>query len=282
VHFEAVKQNLKGISPDEKPDLKAHWRRGWYMFAPMIVIIGMLIMGFTVMRAALFAIVSCLIIWIIEMIRRPEGFKLFEYVKKFIIGLGVPTTAKYIIMATIAAPALMMLEVPAIAAHMFVFYYAVIADMTPPVALTSYATAGIAKSDPMKTSVAGFKIGFSAYIIPFIFVYHPSLLFVNAGGLSTALFAVVLIKAIIIAILSLVCMSSLYTGYFRTKCYWWERIVLVVAAICLIYPGYVLVPPTFFIGVGIMVLIFVIQTLRVKKQKAKETPEDSEAKETSE
>jgi TRAP-type uncharacterized transport system fused permease subunit len=207
---------------------------------------------------------------------------IFAAFTSIIRGLGVPTTAKYIIMATIAAPALMMLDVPAIAAHMFVFYYAVIADMTPPVALTSYATAGIAKADPMKTSVAGFKIGFSAYIIPFIFVYHPSLLFVNAGGLSTPLFAVVLGKAIINAILSRVCMSSLYTGYFKTKCYWGERIVLVVAAVCLIYPGNYLVPANFFIGVGIMVLIFVFQTMRVKKQKAKEIQEDSEAKETSE
>ena len=328
VHFEAVKRDLKGVPKEELPNLKAHWKRGWYMISPMFVIIGMLLAGFTVMRAALFAIGACLLIWIIEDIRRPGGFRLIEFIKKLIkgleqgarsalavacacacagiivgiitltgvglraangivqlagghllvtlifvaftsiiIGLGVPTTAKYIIMATIAAPALMMLDVPPIAAHMFVFYYAVIADMTPPVALTSYATAGIAKADPMRTSVEGFKIGFSAYIIPFIFVYHPALLFVNADGWPTGLFAVTIAKGVIIAILSLVCMSTLYTGYFRTKCRLWERLALVVAAVLLIYPGVYLIPPNFFAGVGIIALVFVIQTLRMKKAK---------------
>src|SRR5690606_6552633 len=100
----------------------------------------------------------------------------FTALGSIILGLGVPTTANYIIMATLMAPALVQLEVPLLAAHLFVFYFGILADTTPPVGLGAYVAAGIARAGPIRTSVEGFKFSITAFIIPFMFVYNPQLI----------------------------------------------------------------------------------------------------------
>ena len=101
---------------------------------------------------------------------------LFTMLGSLILGMGVPTTANYIIQATVSAPALIALEVDPLAAHLFVFYFGIVADITPPVALAAFAGSGIAGSDPLKTGLESFKLGFAAYLVPYIFVMSPVLI----------------------------------------------------------------------------------------------------------
>ena len=97
------------------------------------------------------------------------------------LGCGIPTTANYLIMVTIAAPALAVLGVPQLVSHFFVFYYGVLADITPPVALAAYAGASMAGADPFKTGNTAFRLGLAKALVPFVFVYSPSMLLVTKG-----------------------------------------------------------------------------------------------------
>ena len=123
-----------------------------------------------------------------------------------IMGSGVPTTPTYIILAAIVAPALEQLGVPQLATHFFVFYFGVLADVTPPVALAAFAAAGIARSEPMRTGMTAFRLSMGKALVPFAFVYTPSLLLIN---FSWSAFAIALIS-IIVAIIGL---GAAYTGY---------------------------------------------------------------------
>src|SRR6185369_15015031 len=98
-----------------------------------------------------------------------------------LMGCGIPTTANYIIMVTVAAPTLVLLGVQPLVAHFFVFYYGVLADITPPVALAAYAAAGMAGSDPFKTGNTAFRLGLGKALVPLVFVFAPSMLLVTAG-----------------------------------------------------------------------------------------------------
>jgi TRAP-type uncharacterized transport system fused permease subunit len=102
-----------------------------------------------------------------------------------LLGCGIPTTANYIIMVTVAAPTLVQLGVEPLVAHFFVFYYGVLADITPPVALAAYAAAGMAGSDPFKTGNMAFRLGMAKALVPFVFVFSPSLLIVAKGFTAT-------------------------------------------------------------------------------------------------
>lgn len=131
---------------------------------------------------------------------------LFTAVACIIMGSGVPTTPTYIILASIVAPALAQLGVPQLATHFFVFYYGVLADVTPPVALAAFAAAGIARSEPMRTGMTAFRLSMGKALVPFAFVYTPALLFVDFSWSS---FAVALVGSIV-AILGL---GAAYTGH---------------------------------------------------------------------
>ena len=104
---------------------------------------------------------------------------LFTAAACIIMGSGVPTTPTYIILAAIVAPALAQLGVPQLATHFFVFYYGVLADVTPPVALAAFAAAGIARSEPMRTGMTAFRLSMGKALVPFAFVFAPSLLFID-------------------------------------------------------------------------------------------------------
>ncbi len=141
----------------------------------------------------------------------------FTMITSLILGMGAPTTANYIITSTIAAPALILLKVPPLAAHMFVFYFGIIADLTPPVALAAYAGAGIAKSDPMKTGFIATKLAIGAFIVPYIFVYNPAMLLIGTTFFNLSL-------NLITAICGMFGLGVAMIGYCLAPMSWWERI----------------------------------------------------------
>ncbi len=151
-----------------------------------------------------------------------------------LMGCGVPTTANYIIMVTVAAPTLVLLGVQPLVAHFFVFYYGVLADITPPVALAAYAAAGMAGSDPFKTGNTAFRMGMGKALVPFVFVFAPSLL-IMVTGFSWYEFAV----AFVGCALGILFLSAALSNYFLARMQMWERLTCALAAILMIAPGLV-------------------------------------------
>jgi TRAP transporter 4TM/12TM fusion protein len=149
-----------------------------------------------------------------------------------LMGCGIPTTANYIIMVTVAAPTLVQLGVEPLVAHFFVFYYGVLADITPPVALAAYAAAGMAGGDPFKTGNMAFRLGLAKVLVPFVFVFSPSLLLV-AKGFTWAEFAVTFTGCV----LGIVALAAALSGYLMTVMKRWERSLCAIGALCLIAPG---------------------------------------------
>jgi TRAP-type uncharacterized transport system fused permease subunit len=135
-------------------------------------------------------------------------------------------------MVTVAAPTLVQLGVEPLVAHFFVFYYGVLADITPPVALAAYAAAGMAGSDPFKTGNMAFRLGLAKALVPFVFVFSPSLLLV-AKGFTWADFAVTFIGCV----LGIVALAAALSGYLMAEMKRWERALCTVGALCLIAPG---------------------------------------------
>ncbi len=155
---------------------------------------------------------------------------IFAMIASIILGFGLPTTATYIVMATLTAPAVARLGVPLIAAHLFVFYYGIVADDTPPVSLAAYAAAGVAKSDPVKTGITGFKFDLAAFVLPFIFIYSPTLLLID-----TTIPRVII--AFITAMVGMYALSAGIQNYFIKKTTILERIALFIIALLLIIPN---------------------------------------------
>ena len=186
-----------------------------------------------------------------------------------VLGMGVPTTANYCIMAATCAPILIRMGVPQIAAHFFVFYFGIVADLTPPVALAAYAGAAIAQANPMKTAVTATKLAIGAFIIPYIFALNPTLLVALCGPevISETLnmtISVTAVDVIIICITSLVGMfavSASLEGYMMHRMSWYERIMSVAGGLLLIYPGLT----TDIIGLALVVAVVLLQLATRKK-----------------
>lgn len=178
-----------------------------------------------------------------------------------VLGMGVPTTANYVIMATITAPILINMGVPVLAAHMFVFYFGIIADITPPVALAAYAGSAIAGANPLKTGVTATKLAIAAFIIPYIFALNPAMLFIN-----TTWYEVVLI--IITSLFGMFGVAMGMQGYVKGKLHWALRLVSVAGGLLLIYPGIV----TDTIGVVLVGGVIAFQFITHRK---KNKPTDS-------
>ncbi|UEM20201.1 TRAP transporter permease [Skermanella mucosa] len=304
VHFEAKRTGLRGLRPDEMPDVKAALRRDWPTVIPLIVLVGILLAGYTPYLAAFWGITLCIAVGLLNPRNRmsiPDlvidlrdgakyalavgaaaatvgiivgvvtltgvGFKisfivtstagemagwvgaflpagwtapqtltlLFTLIMTGIVcilmGCGIPTTANYIIMATIAAPTLGLLGVAPIVAHFFVFYYGVLADITPPVALAAYAAAGMAGADPFKTGNTAFRLGLGKALVPFVFVFSPSLLLVAPGFTWTDF-----IIAFVGCIVGITCLGAALAGWMFTTARMWERVLLALAAILLVAP----------------------------------------------
>jgi TRAP transporter 4TM/12TM fusion protein len=311
VHFEAKRKNLRGIPRDQLPKAWDIFRERGHLAIPLIVIIYLLVAGYTPMRAALFAIFLSIAASFmrkstrmnpIEIIRGLEtgarnvlgvlvacaaagiiigvvtktgvGLKLasalldlsggillptlfFTMITSLILGMGVPTTANYVITSTIAAPALVQMGVPIIAAHMFVFYFGIIADVTPPVALAAYAGSAISGGNALWTGVNASKLAIGAFIIPYVFVMSPELLMINAT-------AGTVVMATITALIGMIGISSALIGCYIVKLNPLERILLFVAGLLMVDPGTL----TDVIGIVIFAIVTVIQHKRKKAQQS--------------
>jgi len=199
----------------------------------------------------------------------------FTMLTSLILGMGVPTTANYVITSTITAPAVIMLlsrkagldpyaVAPAniiLPAHMFAFYFGIIADVTPPVALAAFAGAGIAKANPMKTGLNASKLAIAAFLVPYIFVMNPQMLLFNINFLS-------FVWMLITSLIGIVAVASAVNGWLMTNTVWYERILGFVGGVLLIDPGLT----TDFIGIGLVAILFISQFLRSKKLKLKPSP----------
>ncbi|MEW6563930.1 MAG: TRAP transporter permease [Spirochaetota bacterium] len=322
VHFEAKRLGLRGLSREELPKLKTIMLERGHLMIPLVVIVYLLVSGYTPMKAALWAtILSIAASWIrkatrmkpIEIIRGLEagsraalgiiaatacagviigvvtltgiGLKLgsllvdlahgqllptlfFTMITSLILGMGVPTTANYVITSTITAPAIVIIlskiagldpnmAAPAaiiLPAHMFAFYFGIIADVTPPVALAAFAGAGIAKANPLKTGLNASKLAIAAFLVPYIFVLNPQMLLFNVTASG-------LVWMILTSIVGIVALAAGVNGYFKTTMSWYERVAAAAGGILLVYPGFT----TDSIGAVILFLIFLYQEYKARR-----------------
>ncbi len=309
VHFEAKRIGLRGLSKEEMPNKKEVLKRS-YLLLPILAIIGFLMAGVSPTRAALYGILTTIIVGAFRKETRMSprdilqalengaraalgvaaatatagmivgvvtltgvGLKFangllsfsggivlltlfFTMVASIILGMGTPTTANYIITSTIAAPAIIALGAPTLSAHMFTFYFGIVADITPPVCLAAFAAAGIAKSSPMRTGFNSTKLAIAAFIIPYIFVLSPELLLIDTT-LGESLFV------IMTATVGMLGISAGLIGYWMDHMKVWERIWAISAGLCLIVPG--LWTDTY--GLGSLALIFALQVMKSRKKK---------------
>jgi len=175
-------------------------------------------------------------------------------IASIILGMGLPTTAKYIILATIAAPAIQTFGVPALAAHLFIMYFGILADVTPPVALAAYAGAGIAKANPNETGFTALKLAFAGFIIPFIFCYNPSLILINTTPLEICMFSIT-------AIAGMFSLALAGVGYWLGPIPLWLRLLLLGAAAGLVDPGLI----TDIVGAAVLLLTWILQKAKYGK-----------------
>ena len=179
---------------------------------------------------------------------------LFVAIACILMGTGIPTTPTYIILASIAAPALATLGVPLLATHFFVFYYGVLADVTPPVALAAYAAAGIAGTEPMRTGMTAFRLSMGKALVPFMFTYTPALLFIDFAWAP-------FVSAIVAGVIGILALSAAYTR-------WWAMTITRVEQVALTVGGLILVFNQFWlnvIGITIVAITLGMNTLRARR-----------------
>ncbi|GAA1453063.1 TRAP transporter permease [Nesterenkonia lacusekhoensis] len=342
VHFEAKRNGLKGMAPEELPSWRSLLVR-MDMLLPLVVIITTLLSGMSAMRAALFGIGTALAISLLRAISEhfipviAEGVRqgrspwvetgklllalahavvnmfiagartalpviaacasagivagtvtstglggqlgaglmnlaggnfllllFFVMIACIVLGMGLPTTANYVVTATIAAPILYNnFDVPLIAAHMFVFFFGILADITPPVCLAAYAGAGIAHANPMAAGVAALKIAFAGFLIPYAFILEPALLL---QGTVTEL-----LLALGTVILGLISLASGLAGYLLTRANWVQRALLLGAGFLLIYPD------PMVSGAGLVMLIAAVTLQLLTRGRSGTTAEPAAA-----
>lgn len=323
VHMEAKRLGLKGIPKERLPKPWLVLRQGGYLLIPIVVLVYLLMQGYTPLKSAYYCIVTTVVISFVannwkawvgagpggvtvrsslaqcnrlavkDILMAMEnggrlalgvsaacactgfvigvvtltgvGLKLANAIlalsagnfaltlvltmfSSIVLGMGLPTTAKYIVLATIAAPAIQSFGVPMLAAHLFIMYFGILADLTPPVALAAYAAAGIARAEPNATGFMAVKLAFAGFLIPYIFCYNPGLLMIGAGNWEV-------IFIVCTAAVGIASLSFASVGYWLRNLYFWERLILVGAAITLITPGL----KSDLIGLGLMAAVYVLQ-----------------------
>jgi len=295
----ARKNNLHGIPRSELPTMGSVFRR-WYLMVPLIMLIVMLLMGYSVFRAGsvgiiaaviaswlsgrehamgpraiidtlamssreavqLVAICACagIIVGVIALTGLGGRFSnmvlaiageskflalIFAMLIALILGMGMPTTAAYAVAASVVAPGLAQMGVEPLTAHLFIFYYAVISAITPPVALASFAAAGMCNADPWKTSFIAMKLGLATFIVPFMFFFGPELL-MRGDGLYIA-------EVFVTASLGVFVLASSTEGWYAGGTIGWPlRAILFVSALCLMVPGLI----TDLLGLGGAVAVY--------------------------
>jgi TRAP transporter 4TM/12TM fusion protein len=282
VHFEARRKNLATVDRSELPDLKEELKRGGHLFISIIIIVVLLVVGYTPMFAAFWAIISILVLSSLRKETRMTPTEIFSALEEgarqaipvsiacatagiiigcvfvsglglkftnvivslsgghltialiltmfasLILGMGLTTTAVYITLAALVIPALTKMGVAPMAAHLFAFYFGLVSAITPPVALASFAAAGIAGSNPMQTGFHSFRLGIAKYILPFVFVFNPSMVFVGdwlhivmgiAGGFA-----------------GIYALTVTTEGWMLAKVGWLMRVFMAAVAIMLFHP----------------------------------------------
>lgn len=190
-------------------------------------------------------------------------------IASMILGMGLPSIPAYIITATMAAPALANFDIPVLVAHMFVFYFGLFANITPPVALAAFAGAGIAGGDPMRTGFQALKLSLAGFIVPFLFVYNPSMLMIDTTNVAVNAreFAfpawTTIVSITVTSVIGILALGSAVEGYFKTYLNWFWRIFLGVGALCMIIPETI----TDIVGI-IMVIIAITVNIITAKRKA--------------
>ncbi len=295
VDFEASRTGMRGMRADELPHLPDLLRQV-YLFVPIIILIGALFMGYSVIRAGALSILAAAVVsWLTPHRMGPrqiyealgEGGRMsiqiivvcacaglivgvisltgvgarfsallfdlaqqskllaliFAMLIAVILGMGMPTTAAYAVAASVVAPGLIQIGIEPLVAHFFVFYFAVVSAITPPVALAAYAGAAIAGSDPIRTSVASFKVGLAAFIVPFMFFYSPGLLMEGPWheilrNIATGLVGVYLLAAAV-------------QGWFLGPAGVVSRLLLLTASICMISGDW----QTDLAGIGLAIVL---------------------------
>ena len=310
-HFEAKRIGLRGLSDEEMPDRKEVLKK-IYLLLPILIVIILMVSGMSIMRAALWSILSTIVVSafsketrigfrdaidalvdgartalgvaaataaagiIVGVVTKTGlGLKLanglldlsggyliptlmLTMVAAIVLGMGSPTTANYVITSTIAAPAIILLGVPDLSAHLFVFYFGIIADITPPVALAAFAAAGVSGGEPLRTGVNSAKLAIAAFIIPYMFVLSPELLMIDTTWTY-------LIWVVFTAISGMLAIGAGIIGYWLRKLFWWERVLGLVGGILLIYPEGM----TDMIGLGLFILLVALQVIIKDKDSVK-------------
>lgn len=183
-----------------------------------------------------------------------------------VLGMGVPTTANYCIMASTCAPILVdpRIGIPMICAHFFVFYFGIVADITPPVALAAYAGSAIAKAPPMKTAFNATRLAIAAFIVPYIFALNPAMLFQFEAGTSTAMMAVQVVQIVLTSLLGLFGVASALNGFLYRPINPLFRVLIAVGGLCMMIPGTL----TDVVGLAAVAAVVVFQHMGAKKSAA--------------
>lgn len=317
-HFEAKKLGLRGLSEEEIPNRKEIFKK-LYLLLPIVLIIVLMMSGVPVIHAALYGILSCIIIGFINkevkfsvkdiiealvdgartalavvaatacagiivgvVVKTGLGLGLanslvklaggsilltlfFVMIASLILGMGAPTTANYVITSTIAAPAIVALLAPDVpqaavplvvmlSAHFFVFYFGIIADITPPVALAAFAASGISGGDPIRTGVNSAKLAIAAFIIPYMIVFSPALLMIDVTFLEV-------IWVVFTAMMGMIAIGAGVIGFWYRKINWLERIIVIFAGLAMIYPESM----SDIIGLVVFGIMFAIQLFTKNK-----------------
>ncbi len=295
VDFEAARTGMRGLRQDELPVFRELIKQA-YLFAPILMLITALFLGYSVIRAGTYALMAATVVsWFTPHALGPRGIlralelsahmviplvavcacagiivgvigltgvglrfsslllalaeqsqllaMVFAMGISILLGMGMPTTAAYAVAASVVAPGLVQLGVPTLTAHFFVFYFAVMSAITPPVALAAYAAAGIAGSKPMATSVAAFKVGLAAFIVPFMFFYSPALLMQGT--------AVETVQVILTAGIGVYLLAAAVQGWLFTRLNLIERPIVLIAAVSMISGGWM----TDLVGLGLGLLV---------------------------
>jgi TRAP-type uncharacterized transport system fused permease subunit len=262
VHFEAGRQGLPVLDRSALPRLGAVLRRDLHLLGGPAVLVYFLVDGRSPLFAGFWGLVAafalswampvalaCATVGIVVGVVSTTGLGLklatgivglaggsllltliLTMVAALVLGTGLPTSATYIITSIMAAPALVELGVPKLVAHMFVFYFGILADLTPPTAISTYATSSIAGADVWRTQWLGMMLALSGFIIPFSFAYDPALLLINASVPH-------IVFRTLAAMLGIVMLGAGLIGYFRAPTRVWERALLLAGALLLIFPG---------------------------------------------
>lgn len=192
----------------------------------------------------------------------------FTMIASMILGMGLPSIPAYIITATMAAPALANFDIPILVAHMFVFYFGLFANITPPVALAAFAGAGIAGGDPMRTGFQALRLSLAGFIVPFLFVYNPAMLMidttdiaVNAKEFTLPAWNVIL-SITITSIAGILALGAAVEGYFKTSMNWFWRIFLGVGALMMIVPETI----TDIVGTVMVIIAIGFNVIQARKE----------------